>query len=47
MKEKRKLKKDICPRCDGELIERKSKYGKLKGCFNYPKCRFILKWKIT
>jgi len=31
-----------CPKCGGELIIRKGKYGDFKGCSNYPKCRFIL-----
>lgn len=29
-----------CPKCDGVLIEKRSKYGKFLGCSNYPKCRF-------
>ena len=32
-----------CPKCGGELIMRKGKYGDFKGCSNYPKCRFVLK----
>ena len=31
-----------CPKCGGELIKRKGKYGDFKGCSNYPKCRFVL-----
>jgi ribulose bisphosphate carboxylase small subunit len=38
-----KVKKDICPKCGGILVERKGKYGQFKGCSNYPKCRYILK----
>ena len=34
---------DICPRCGGELVLRNGKYGKFKGCSNYPNCRFIAK----
>jgi DNA topoisomerase-1 len=31
-----------CPKCDGELIIRKSKKGrKFYGCSNYPKCDFV------
>lgn len=30
----------ICPRCGGELVERKGKYGEFLGCSNYPNCRF-------
>lgn len=40
---KNKISNDICPRCGGKLVVRKSKYGEFKGCSNYPKCRFILK----
>lgn len=40
---KQELKDDICPRCGGKLIEKNGRYGKFKGCSNYPKCRFILK----
>lgn len=29
-----------CPKCGGNLIERKGKFGKFYGCSNYPKCRF-------
>lgn len=35
-----KINKDICPRCGGLLIVRKGRYGKFKGCSNFPKCRF-------
>lgn len=38
-----KINNNICPRCGGELITRKGKYGDFIGCTNYPKCRFILK----
>ena len=31
-----------CPKCDGQVIERKSKKGrKFLGCSNYPECDFI------
>ncbi len=30
-----------CPNCDGKIIERKTRKGKIfYGCSNYPKCRF-------
>lgn len=30
-----------CPECDGKIIERKTKKGKVfYGCSNYPKCKF-------
>ncbi len=38
-----KVKEGICPRCGGNLIERKGKYGSFKGCSNYPKCKFTQK----
>ena len=41
---KKKIHKDICPRCGGKLLLRKGKYGQFKGCSNYPKCRFTLKY---
>ena len=31
-----------CPKCGGELLKRKGKYGDFKGRSNYPKCRFVL-----
>ena len=34
------LEKNICPRCGGNLILRKGKYGNFYGCSNYPKCKF-------
>ena len=34
------IKSGICPRCGGNLIERKGKYGIFLGCSNYPKCRY-------
>lgn len=30
----------ICPRCGGELVLRKGRYGKFYGCSNYPQCKF-------
>ena len=30
-----------CPKCDGKIVERKTKRGKIfYGCNNYPKCDF-------
>lgn len=37
---KQKNKDYQCPKCGGELVERKGQYGKFLGCSNYPKCRF-------
>ena len=33
----------ICPKCNGELILRKGKYGSFYGCSNYPDCKFTMK----
>ena len=38
-----KIASGICPRCGGNLIERKGKYGRFYGCSNYPNCTFTLK----
>ena len=35
-------KYDICPKCGGKLILRKSKYGEFLGCSNFPKCTFTM-----
>lgn len=32
-----------CPKCGGNLIERRGKYGNFWGCSNYPNCRFTHK----
>ena len=37
-----KIASGICPRCGGNLLERKGKYGRFYGCSNYPKCTFTL-----
>jgi formylmethanofuran dehydrogenase subunit E len=37
-----KVNSDICPKCGGNLILRYGKFGKFKGCSNFPKCRFIV-----
>ena len=37
-----KMAKGICPKCGGNLIRRKGKYGYFYGCSNYPKCRFTM-----
>lgn len=41
-KEKVEVKEIInCPKCDGKIIERKTKRGKVfYGCSNFPKCNF-------
>jgi hypothetical protein len=30
----------ICPRCGGELVKRKGKYGNFWGCANFPRCKY-------
>lgn len=40
---KEKINNNICPKCDGFLVERKGKYGMFVGCSNFPKCKFIKK----
>lgn len=37
---KSKVAQGICPKCSGQLVQRKGKYGTFKGCSNYPKCRY-------
>lgn len=37
-----KVASRICPRCNGQLIERHGKYGKFLGCSNYPHCKFTV-----
>lgn len=39
----RKIQDNICPKSGGNLVLRNGKYGKFKGCSNYPKCKFTLK----
>jgi DNA topoisomerase-1 len=29
-----------CPRCGGDVVVRSGKYGKFKGCSNYPECEW-------
>lgn len=36
------IKKNICPRCKGILVERYGKFGRFLGCTNYPRCKFTL-----
>ena len=30
-----------CPKCEGQLVYKKGRYGKFIGCANYPKCKHI------
>jgi len=43
VKEKSVNYADICPKCSGELIPKRGKYGKFLGCSAYPKCSFTRK----
>jgi len=38
---------NICPKCGGNLIVKKSKFGYFKGCSNYPNCTYISKKSRT
>jgi len=43
IKQEKEIPKEImqCPRCDGQIIEKKTRKGKIfYGCNNYPKCDF-------
>ncbi len=38
------INRNVCPRCGGQLVLRRGKYGPFKGCSNFPKgCRFTAK----
>lgn len=43
----RKRRQDVaagrCPKCGGQLVKRKGKYGVFYGCSNFPRCRFTCK----
>lgn len=34
------VKVESCPRCGGEVMRRKGRFGQFFGCSNYPKCRY-------
>ena len=34
------LTDERCPECGGQVVIRSGKYGKFKGCSNYPKCKW-------
>ena len=38
-----KEKNMICPKCGGNLVERKGKYGKFIGCSDFPNCKYTSK----
>ncbi|MGD8969566.1 MAG: type I DNA topoisomerase, partial [Anaerolineae bacterium] len=31
---------ETCPQCGGDVVIREGRYGKFKGCSNYPKCKW-------
>ncbi|PIT35292.1 type I DNA topoisomerase [Snodgrassella alvi] len=31
----------VCPKCEGQLVYKRGRYGKFIGCSNYPKCKYI------
>lgn len=41
--DKEKVMNDVCPKCGGQLIPKKGKYGAFIGCGNYPECRYTMK----
>lgn len=32
---------ELCPSCGGDLVKRKTRYGEMIGCSNFPKCRYV------
>lgn len=38
-----KVPMKLCPKCGGELVKRKGKFGEFYGCSNYPGCRHTAK----
>ena len=41
--DKEKVMNNVCPKCGGQLIPKKGKYGAFIGCSNYPECRYTMK----
>lgn len=37
------INKGLCPKCGGNLVRRKGRYGDFIGCSSYPKCKFTTK----
>lgn len=35
----------LCDKCDVAMVLKKGKCGAFYGCFNYPKCKYIKKYK--
>ncbi len=43
IKEKKKfINQGNCPYCGGSLVLRNGKFGKFRGCTNFPRCRFTI-----
>lgn len=40
IKRELQIKNGICPRCGAPLVERTGKFGRFRGCSNYPNCKF-------
>lgn len=40
VRNKSKVKREICPKCGNILVERNGKNGKFTGCKGYPECRY-------
>lgn len=34
------IRNGFCPRCGAPLVDRKGKFGRFRGCSNYPRCKF-------
>ena len=38
---------DKCPKCEGELVAKKGKYGDFFGCTYYPSCKYTTKARAS
>ncbi|RTL11790.1 MAG: DNA topoisomerase III [Neisseriaceae bacterium] len=41
-KQSRVITGEKCPKCNSDILERDGKFGKFKGCSNYPNCKYIV-----
>ena len=41
--DREKVMNNVCPKCGGQLTQKKGKYGAFIGCRNYPECRYTMK----
>lgn len=41
--DKEKVMNNICPKCGGQLMQKRGRYGAFLGCSNYPECRYTRK----